>query len=376
MPEYLATGRRPDGRKVTENVVADSADDAVQFLRERGYDEVVLHNDDLMALLTRQREKAEHISPGDYLRLRNLPRGVGLFVVVTLNGYRRTWFVMLLSALALANLRHAGRPWAYWDWLCVAILLLPPALACGFALFGVGSRARARYQRMMDALYWGRWEEALRRADRVGRKLSPHEIPFRKAQALAGMDRLDEALSLVEPFGDGKALPGWFYHSMLAQIYEFARRRDAVIAQLEEAVELAPDNATMLMSLARHLIWHKRDARRARELLTQARMHALSDMTTPFADLLEGLILLEEGRPREALPILDAAHNVFHARRHMPMGYLPVEQAMLERALTHAALGETEEALKLYSNVRPRLVALRSAVLDRCDRAIGLPQER
>jgi len=105
-------------------------------------------------------------------------------------------------------------------------------------------------------------------------------------------------------------------------------------------------------------------------------VHALSDLTSPFADLLEGLILLEEGRPRDALPVLEAAHKVFHARRHMPVGYLPVEQAMLGRALTHAALGESDEALKLYVRVRPRLVALRSEMVDRCDTAIGLSQDR
>jgi len=373
MPEYLATVRRPDGRKVTENVVASSADEAVRFLRERGYDEVVLHSDDTMALFIRQREKAEHISPGDYLLLRNLPRGVGLFVVVTLNGYRKMWFTMVLTAFGLAYLRSGLRPWAYWDWLCVAILLLPPAFALCVALFG--GRIRARHQRMLDALFWGRWEECLWRADRVGLKVPPQEIALRKAQALAGLDRLDEALRLVEPFADGQAVPFWFYRSMLAQVYEFARRRDTAIAQLEQAVELAPDNGTMLLSLARHVIWHKRDPRRARELLTQARTHALSDITTPFADLLEGVILLEEGRPRDALPVLEAAHKVFHARRHMPLGYLAVEQAMLARALTHAALGESEEALKLYGKARPRLVALRSEGLDRCDRAIGLPRD-
>ncbi len=373
MPEYLATVRRPDGRKVTENVVANSADEAVRFLCERGYDEVVLHNDDVMALFTRQREKAEHISPRDYLLLRNLPLGVGFFVVVTLNGYRKIWFTMVPAAFALASLRYVGRPWAFWDWLCAAILLSPPAVALVFLLFG--RRTRARHQQMLDALFWGRWEECLLKANRVGLKVSPQEIALRKAQALAGLDRLDEGLKLVEPFGDGKAVPGWFYRSMLAQVYEFARCRDEAIAQLEQAVELAPDNATMLISLGRQVIWHKRDARRARELLIRARMHALSDMITPFADMLEGVILLEEGRPRDALPVLEAAHKVFHARRHMPMGYLPVEQAMLALALTHAALGESDEALKLYGQVRPRLVALRSEVVDRCDRAIGLPRD-
>jgi tetratricopeptide (TPR) repeat protein len=373
MPEYLATVRRPDGRKVTENVIADSADEAVRLLRERGYDEVVLHSDDVMALYTRQREKAEHISPGDYLLLRSLPRGVGLFVVVTRNGYRKAWSSMVLVALALAFLRYTGRPWAFWDWLCMAILLLPPAVALYFALFG--GRPRARYQQLMDALYSGRWEEALRRANRVQIKGSPHEIPLRRAQALAGMDRLDEALKLIKPFGDGKAVPGWFYCSMLAQVYEFARRRDEAIAQLEQAVELAPDNATMLMGLGRLVIWHKRDAKRARELLTQARAHALSDLSAPFADLLEGVILLEEGRPRDALPLLEAAHKSFHSRKYVGLGYLQAEHAMLGLALTRAALGESDEALRLYSKVRPRLVALRSGVVDRCDRAIGLPQD-
>jgi tetratricopeptide (TPR) repeat protein len=161
---------------------------------------------------------------------------------------------------------------------------------------------------------------------------------------------------------------------MLAQVYEFARRRDDAIAEFAQAAELAPGNATMLISLARLVIWLKRDTRRARELIAQARSHAISDLTAPFADLFEGLILVEEGRPRDALPILEAAHKVFHARRHMALGYLPVEQAMLARALAHAALGETDEAVKLYAKVRPRLVALRSQILDRCDRAIGLPQ--
>jgi hypothetical protein len=373
MPEYLATVRRPGGRKITENVVADSADEAVRLLREQGYDEVVLHNDDVMALFTRQREKAEYISPGDYLLFRKLPRGVGLFIVVTLNGYRKMAFLMALMAVALVKLRNSGFPWAFWDSLCVAILLFPPTVALVAVL--LGGRTQARYRRMLDALFWGRWEEALRRADRVGPKVPAREIALRKAQALAGMDRLDEALRLVKPFGDGRAVPGWFYRSMLAQVFEFAQRRDDVIAQLEQAVELAPDNATMLLSLARHVIWYRRDARRARDLLSQAREHALSDMTAPFADLLEGLILVEERRARDALPVLDAAHKGFHACRYMPLSYLPLEHAMLGRALAHAALGESAEAMALYAKVRPRLVALRSHVVDRCDRTIGRPLE-
>jgi tetratricopeptide (TPR) repeat protein len=372
MPEYLATVRRADGRKITENVVATSADEAMRLLRERGCDDVVLHTDDIGALFTRQREKAEHISPGEYLLIRKLPRGLGFFVVVTLQGYRTMGPAMVGMALALAFLGYNGLSLAYWGWLTAAILMFPPAFSLVATLFG--RRPLMRYRQMIDALHWGRWEECLRVADLVGPKVELHVVAFDKAKALAGMDRLDEALRLVEPFGDGKAIPGWHYRSLLALVYDFARRRDEAMALREQAVELAPDNASMILGLGNCIIWRTRDARRARGLLSRAREHALSDMTAPFATLLEGLILLEEGRPREALSVLEAAHKVFHARKHMALGYMPVEQAMLGLALTHAALGESDEALKLYGKVRPRLVALRSERLERGDRAIGLPQ--
>jgi Tetratricopeptide repeat len=371
MPEYLITVRCPDGRKITERVPANSADEAVQYLHERGYDEVVLHSDDIQAQFTRQRAKTEQISADDVLMMRNRPFGVGLFLVTTIQGYKKMGFAIVSTALCLAWFRYGGRLWGFWDSLCLVILLLPPTV--GLVATIVGIRARAPYRRMVDALYSGRWEECIRRADRLGARVPPHEIAVRRAQALARLDRLDEALQLVKLFGDGKAVPPWFYHLMLAQVNEFARRPDEAIGQLEQAIELAPDNATIFIALARFVIWHKRDARRARELLTEARAHAMSDLTIPTADALEGLILLEEGRPREALSVLEASYKILHSRRHLPLGYLPMEQAMLGLALTHAALGESDVALKLYGKVRPRLVALQSYLLDRCDRAIGRP---
>jgi tetratricopeptide (TPR) repeat protein len=371
MPEYLATVRCPNGRKVTENVIADSADEAVMSLRERGCDEIVLHNDDVTALYTRQREQAALLSPRDYLQFRNVSSGLGLMVVVTLQCYRRWWAAMVIAAVTLAMVRIVGSPWSAWDLLSVFILSFPLALAILTVLLHGG--IHARYRKALDALYWGRWEEALWRSDRLGVRIQPHEIALRKAQALAGMDRLPEALKLLEPFGDGKAVPGWFYRSILAQVYEIAHRRDEAIAQVEQAIERAPDNSTMYLTLARHVIWYQGDVRRARELLTQARKHALSDLTVPYADMIEGLILHSEGRSRDALPILESAYKAFRAHRHMPLGYLPMEQAMLGLALTYAALGESDQALKLYGKVRPRLVALRSGILEKCDREIGLP---
>src|SRR5438132_709385 len=81
-----------------------------------------------------------------------------------------------------------------------------------------------RYRGLIDAVAWGRWEEVLARADSVGGQVAPEEIAFQKAKALAGLGRPDEALRLVEPFGEGRRIPPWRYWSRLAEVYATARR--------------------------------------------------------------------------------------------------------------------------------------------------------
>jgi Tetratricopeptide repeat len=374
MPEYLATVRGSDGRKSVENVEARSADEAVRFIRERGCELITLHTDDLTALFTQQRKREKHISARDYILMRSLPRGIGLFWVLTLKGYRSMLWPMIFVAIALVTLRSAGQPWGFWDWLCLSILAFPVIVGL---VAGLKARFRfSKYLRMQDALWSGRWAETLDRSERLGsmaRHLPPSSLALIRAQAMAGMGRLDEGLKLLKPFAGETSLPLWRYESMRAEVYQFANRRDLAIVQLEKALESAPDNIMLMLLLARDVLIQSQDTRRAREFLDRARIHAISDLLLPMVDLREGHILLEEGRPREALPFLEAALKVFRARQFMPMGYLPVEQTLLILARTHAALGDQEEARKLYGKARPRLVALRNPDVDHYDREIGLP---
>src|SRR5262249_24559713 len=120
--------------------------------------------------------------------------------------------------------------------------------------------------------------------------------------------------------------------------------------------------------------WH--NPRRARELLARARSHAISDVLEPFAIKVEGMIQLEEGRAREARELLEEAFRRASAFRHAspPMGSaLDMMHAAL--ALAYAAEGDTDRARRHYELARPRLQALKlDDVLDRCEKAIGLPQ--
>ncbi|MEO6811247.1 MAG: hypothetical protein ABI353_19225, partial [Isosphaeraceae bacterium] len=222
MSEYLATGTLPGGKRVTERVEADSADEAVQLLRDRGYDEVVLHTDDVGSHYSKQAEVDSVISPREYLWLRDLPRPLSGFLLVTIKSYQRSKFSFLLMLGLLGYRRYVGRPWGLIDTLMALAFFLPVIWAFVAQFFGGAASA---YDQFIEAVAWGRWKEVLERAKTL-RGVPPEEVAIRKAQALASLGRFDEAIAEVEPFGDGQAIPTWLYLSRLAEVYSVVHRHD------------------------------------------------------------------------------------------------------------------------------------------------------
>lgn len=370
MPEYLISGRDRAGHKVTERVEADSADEAVRLFRERDFDEIVLHTDDVSALYSRHRDVEGAFSPRQYLWFRNMPGRLASFLLITIKTYERAWTLYLVPLLLLAYRRYERWPWTLLDYAIILLLLCPLlwALWCQ-----VGRRGADRYREMIEAASWGRWEEVLERVGPISSRIPPEEVAFRKAQALAGLGRLDEALQIVKPFADGKAIPAWLYWSRLAEVYKTAKRYDEGRTADEKAFELAPDNATVLIDVAKNAIWKDRNVKRARDLLARARTHELSDVLRPFATYVEGLIYLEEGQAREALRLLTESYQGASAFRHAsPLMGLVLDQMHLPIALAHAALGDLASANRHYELARPRLLALRlDEYIARYAKAIG-----
>jgi tetratricopeptide (TPR) repeat protein len=371
MAEYLATARNAEGKKVTERVDVDSADEAVQVLRDRGYDEIVLHTDDVGARYTRQSAVASTISPKDFLLFRQLPPALAGFLIVAGHAYRKgwPWYAAALAVLAYRWSRD-NPTWGSIDFALCFYLLFPAAFALGAQLF---QGAAGRYRSLIDAVAWGRWDEVLAKVDSVGGRVPAEEIAFQKAGALAGLGRLDEALRTVEPLADGRTIPAWNYWSRLASVYSKGKRPEESKAAMEKALELAPDNATLLVDMADSEVWLRRNPRRARELLSRAREHALSDMLQPFVLKAEGLIRLEEGKPREARELLEQALQKASAFRHASaLVGASIDKIHAALALAHAAEGDLDQARKHYRIARPRLLALKlDDIIARCEAAVG-----
>jgi tetratricopeptide (TPR) repeat protein len=374
MPEYLATARNAKGRKVTERLDVNSADEAVQVLRDRGYDEIVLHTSDTEALYTKQKALSHFLSPSEYLWFRKMPPRLASFLILTIKIYQKGWYWNLAALAWLAYRSWRGVGWGPTDIGLVAYLVFPLFWALGAQFF---RGAAGRYNRLIDAVSWGRWEEVLARADSVGGKVASEEVAFQKAKALAGLGRLEEALNMVKTFADGKKIPLWLYWSRLAAVYSTGKRPEESKAALEKALEFAPDNASLLVSKAEAEVWHRRNPKLARELLTRARAHAISELIQPHVLKTEGLIRLEEGHAREARELLEQAFEKANVFRHAS----PIMLSMLDKlhaalAVACAAEGDIDAARRHYQRARPRLVALRlDDELARCDEAVGLTPE-
>ncbi|WP_337176048.1 hypothetical protein [Paludisphaera sp.] len=372
MPEYLLTGRDAAGKSMTERVEAGSADDAVRIARDAlGLSDVVLHTDDVGALYQRQKDVAELISPRDFLRFRDLPAPIAGFLIVSKGVYLRFWRMTLLLLALIVARRWMGLPWSFLDWLAVAFLLQPAFFAAVAQLF---QGQAGRYNQLVEAAAWGRWEEVVERCDALeGSSVPPEELAFQRAQALARLGRLEEGLAVVEPFGDGQAMPEWIYLTRLSDVYSGARRFDDARDAMERAVELAPENPTVLLDAAMFEVRRRGDAGRARELLEEARAHALSDLLAVFARGIEGMIVREEGRPREAVEMLEDAHRRLSAFRHAsPLVGMALDLLEAEWAVALAAAGEPDAALRHARAAYPRLRALDARdLIDRLRSALG-----
>lgn len=365
--EYLLTGRDHRGRKVTEIVRAESGDEAVRQFEALGHTEVVLHTDDAAAPLYRPSETASVLSPREQVAIRTLGEG-RRFLFHVWKGYRALWHVHLV-ALAVIGLWFAGQGWGSFALLAAVILMFIPALQFYLAIFGPS----AAYLRLLRAIGYAQWERALRLIPKVTLPLSPVELPLLKARALAGLGRLPEALAELDRVTGEPGFRRPVYWLAQAIIYLDAREPERSLEALAQAHELGPDLALVMISYAGRLLTVRRDTRRARELLAEARRHALADSAWPLLFYAEGLLALQEGRAHEAVERLTEA-----VRRQVPFvrmnpSILASEARMRANlCLALAATGDTAAARAQLLRAAPLLTAHREIdLLKRCEEAVG-----
>ena len=368
MHEYLVTGRTADGEVTTEIVEAASGDEAVRAFEDRGYTDVVLHTSETLARWHKASSLAKFMRPREMVAIRTM--GVGpqsAFLVRKM--YAKLWPLLVLCVLPIAVYVAFDLEIDWFVWGMLFMIPVPLLISLGLMFVGSGPR----YRRLLVAVGWGDWPEVLRLVPRVKMKLPPMELPLRKAQALAGLGRMPEALLEYDKLDDMPDVSRGVYWTFRALVYISGHDRANALVAMERAVELMPDNPDVLIDLAALVTVVRRDLPRAKQLLAEAGRHALADTTYPFYQAGHGLIALAENRPAVAVKCLEEAVSLVEpflsgnpsVRYHLARlgGHL---------ALAYAASGDREAARHEADRVRPVLRANRDAtMLARLEDAVG-----
>lgn len=367
MPEYLLSARPARGPRFTDLIQAETGDAAVQQLLDEGCTEIVLHTDEVTATLTRYSELPGNFPPSELVNMGR--RGYWRQTLFLLRKILlASWFMFFPGLGVFIWRRTQDYPWNFLDVVLLGILALPFLWVPLIPLTGPGRR----YNQAQRAIVWAKWEELLDLLPELEGVIPDYELRRFRAKALAGLGRLEEGLEEFSVVAEQKEIPDWLYWGLVGDIHINAKDHDGVIAGMERALELAPNNPSILLDLATCSVRYRKDTRRAKELLARAEAHAIADNIQFVVSALRGLIALETGDAFAAKEHLVQARRDLDVIRAAPI--TEAFDAMLHTYLTIACAecGELAEARRHYRIAEPILLAQQNAeLIARCERALG-----
>jgi tetratricopeptide (TPR) repeat protein len=359
-----------DGRTVTDRVQANSEQEALAELARLGYRNAQLLDmqtsaiklDDARSSLRLNFTAKEEM---ELRRQRNLAdRLAWLFAKnVTIWGPLVGWLVLTIWQDG-ASTRQAL-------WPCLGLI----AFLLWFSWANVPG---VLYNRALEASAWCRWSEVWRLMEWLARwkrwfntPFPQHELLFRSATALAGLDRLGDALEMVAPLKQDASLRPGFFTMRCASIYAAARDYEGMAMCQREAHQVAPspsNSVDLATTLARRL----RNSAEAASLLDGVDVAQLAPLLQLFAYYARGVIAVNEGNPKAGLDWLQQSLEIAKTNVGTPLITSIILDARAFCALALAALGDRQAALAEYAAARPMLKARRDReLIARCEAAIG-----
>lgn len=368
MYEYLLSGTNSRGWRKTVIAEAATADEAVRKFESQGYSDIVLHTDDLVAPFYKPSSLVKTFRPAEIVYMRRTGP-IAFSWILTKAFYRQLWITILLAACIIALRRVSGTPWDAWDSLPLLLAFMP----LGVGVYVGLSASRRPERRLLKAIGWARWEEALHILTRSKLKISPFERHLRQSQALAGLGRVSEAMMEFDKVRDIPEVTEHRYWAFQAMVYAAAKEPEKVLSVIVRAHEFEPNGTAVRIDYANRLLILRRDVRGAREILAKLGHSAIADFAMPAKLATEGLLNLAEGRTADAVELLkEAVRRVEPFTRGNP-SLLPVcarVRAWLCQALT--ANGDIPAARRQLKYAGPVLAANQEHdLLRQCEQAIG-----
>jgi tetratricopeptide (TPR) repeat protein len=367
MPTFLWSGRTPSGQEQAEEVKAETAIEARGVLEARGWTGLRLHTTEIHDFVQRQ-IRASH--PQDHPR--PTPNERLQYHEGTAPGWWRAWlksiggFAVIILVLAGClvwarqhredpggNIRIAG-----YAVLLGLVVFLHPLLRWWFR------RSKRSFVKLHRARTWRRWDEVLRclddlavaaRQTNIG--IGDFNIARYRALALAGLGRLNEAMTGYSAAAEKAQTPPWLLHMNQASIYITARKYDKALECYRQALAEAPDKPVVALDLGMFLVQRLNSPTEAKQLLVQAEKGQLSELERVYVPYLRGVIAFRERdyarmdtHIREALAEFEkrAAKKfyIFESALLTCKGYF---------AVASAALGRKDQAKRYFAQSKEYL---------------------
>jgi len=370
MLDFLVTCTDAQGKRETIRVQAGSAREAVETCAAQGFTEITLHTDDAAAVAVANMPTVEDevLKPADLVELRSLS-SLGFFWMLYGKSWRFLWWAQGPALAFLAYGAWRGTPLTWVGWLASAVLLLPPAVAAWLAFFGPARK----YDAMLEAMCWGRWQEVLDRIPPLRGTVPEFELDVRAACALVGLGRFDEAMEQFRAHGNDPAVPLWMYLGRMSELFDLAQRYDEALQCHRDAWEDAPDNPTVVLDYALALLKYEKDTELALRLIGEIESQPKADLLVMVLPLLHGMAALNMGRYDDApARLLEAEKKLRPMAKGSALVRFLVDIARSYRAIALARLARGAEADRLFAVVRPRLEALNyTSLVERFHEARG-----
>lgn len=370
---FLWKGKDPDGVVRSERVTAENAQAAKAQLTEAGWTNLELVMDEIADVARADVEAAdwmleEPVTPSQESAFFE-GKGPGMFAMWW-NGVKESKTTLLILAAFFGWGIYAQNRWfiIISGAGLVFMMLLVPGL---HLFFGMSLR---QYSRLNRLKVWGRWNEVLDCVERLRRSgrltrigVGDLELARCRAQALAGLGRLDDAVAEFAKFENSPKVPRFLYLSQLSTIYDVAKAYEQSMVCRQEAVAEKPDNSALWIDLAYGYVTGFNEPAKAREALARAQEFEITGLGKAYLPFLIGIICWRERNFAEARQNLEKALAGFEPLKlnDMVVGLILLTKSYL--CAVHTALGNSSEARKLLAATEKFLIVNREdELLEAC----------
>lgn len=370
MTLFLYSSVDAGDRPQVGRIDAASLNAAKFHLEQRGLREIVFHTDELStAQLRAEGMTPAQVSAERELAARTAPLQGFAFVRACYAGNWIVWVPPL--AWALWNL-FGGTPYSLVDWTSFALAALGLAFPVWAAIPSL------KYQKLLDASSWARWDEVrrhcafFRRWNRWFIVATPRfDVDIRDASAVAAQGDLAAALASVAHH-EAIVAPRQIYFGRVASIHLAAHDVTGALRCQEQAWRLSDGGTAETIDYATTLVWRRRNADAAERLLAGIADRARTAIAQTFVDFAEGLIALERGDDKIAKERFENAIVGQATASDTPLTHMMCDFIAAHLAIASGRLGEKRAARALLRSVLPRLTAFKELDLARrCATAIA-----